>query len=169
MKKVFYLLGCITLLSACTQKEKTETSTTTAQEATVAEYALPLDTAIAYAKRYNYMANKVLKDPAPIRAYTIRAADLLEAMGLPLNYVDSAMYDHVRVYIGMDANNKFRLLLTPVENADIANGKAGDDVILKGPFSSGNATSGDPVMQGQYVMDFTGPCPNSCSTGPLNQ
>jgi hypothetical protein len=167
MKKVIYILACIISLSACKQKETKTTNTT--QEENAAEYALPLDTAVAYTQRYNALALEILKDSAPIKAYTIRAVDLMEALGMPLEYASSAKYSHVRVYIGMDSNNKFRLLLTPVEGADIIKEVAGNDIILKGLFTSGTVTSGDPVLDGEYVMDFTGPCPNSCSTySPLN-
>ncbi len=167
MKKVIYILACITSLSACTQQDTKPT--TLVQEEHMAEYALPLDTAVDYVKRYNTLAMEVLKDSAPIKSYTIRAADLIEAMGMPLSYVDSVKYDHVRVYIGVDGNNKFRLLLTPVQGANIYKDIAGNDVILEGAFTSGPRSAGANASQGKYVMDFTGPCPNSCSANsPLN-
>ena len=167
MKKVIYILACIVSLSACKQKE---TKTTIgAQEENIAEYALPLDTAVSYIQRYNDIIRAVLNDTAPIKAYTIRSVDLLEAMGLPIAYADSAAYDHVRVYLGIDSTHKFRLLLTPVDEADIEKEICGNDIILKGLFTSGTVASGTPVNDGKYVMDFTGPCPNSCSSyGPLN-
>lgn len=162
MKKVIYILACVVSLSSCTQ---TETKTTLpTQEENIAEYALPLDTAIAFTRRYNNLALRVLGDSAPIKSYTIRAIDLLEAMGMPLAYADSAAYDHVRVYIGVDSRNKFRLLLTPVDGAVISKGISGEDKILEGLFTSGLRSSTDNPLSGQYVMDFTGPCPNSCAT-----
>ncbi len=166
MKKVIYILACVVSLASCTQ---TETKTIlTAQEENIAEYALPLDTAIAYTQRYNDLAVRVLNDSAPIRSYTIRAVDLLEAMGLPIAYADSAAYNHVRVYLGVDSDNKFRLLLTPVDGADITKDIPGEDKILEGLFTSGLRSATANPLSGQYVMDFTGPCPNSCSaSSPL--
>jgi hypothetical protein len=162
MKKTFFLLTSIAILSVACNRNAGETKSNSKSD-DIAEYALPLDTAISYTRNYNDLAVAVLGDSAPIRSYTIRAEDLVEAMGIPHECAEQAKYKDIRVYLGIDGQNKFRLLLTPVEGADIEHGVAGDDVILDGQFVSGNNPSGD-MQTGRYVMDFTGPCPNSCSS-----
>jgi hypothetical protein len=69
----------------------------------------------------------------------------------------------VRAYIGLDDQNQFRLLFTPVEGASIENNESGTDIILEGQFTRGSDTSGYPVLEGNYILNFTHPCPNFCS------
>lgn len=168
MKKVMYIMVCLSALFACTPTEK-KTITTDATES-LAEYALSLDTAVSYTKRYDSIVRATLHDTIPIKAYTIRVVDLIEALGMPLKDTIDVKYNHIRVYLGMDQKDNFRLLLTPVAGADINNGIPGNDVILRGLYSNGLGTASDPVKNGSYVLDFTGPCPNSCPVNsPLNQ
>lgn len=103
------------------------------------------------------------KDLVPIRAFTIRSIDLLEVMGLPIDslQLSSAIkYEHARIYLGLDSNNQFKLYLTPVVNAQLSetNPKGGQDVFLRGAFQG---TTGE-VQEGEYVMDFSAPCPKTC-------
>ncbi len=165
MKNTFYFLVLITLLSACQQTEKKERAVF---EKPVAEYALAYDSAVAYTKRYDSISNAHFKGNVPIRAFTIRSTDLLEAMGISL--ADTVQYDHIRVYLGMDKNNKFRLLITPTKGVNIDRGIAGEDVILSGPYTRGRRGLEATTSDGQYVLDFTSPCPPTCPTsGLLNQ
>lgn len=159
MKQVIFTLFGITLLMACGQNKQTAVQST---ESDAAEYALPLDSAIAYTMRYDSIIKATLNEEAPIKAYTVRAADIFEAIGMPLSDTAKAAYKHIRVYLGVDYNNNFRLLLTPVENASIIKGVAGNDVILAGPYFEGAKSAGLPLQTGKYVLDFTGPCPSSC-------
>jgi hypothetical protein len=156
MKKVIYMLACLPLAFGCAKDKTTNT------EEHIAEYALPLDSAVSYVTRYDSIVKKVLDNSIPIKAYTIRAVDLMEALGMPLEDTVKVKYNHIRVYMGMDAKNNFRLMLTPVNNADIVSGIPGEDVILDGHYSASTKNSGEPINIGQYVLDFTGPCPNSC-------
>lgn len=158
MKKVVYLLACLPFAFACTKSNASKTNA----DDHVAEYALPLDTAVSYITRYDSIVKYVLNNDIPIKAYTIRAVDLMESLGLPLEDTVKASYSHIRVYLGVDASNNFRLMLTPVKDADIIKGVAGEDVILDGNYTASTRDAGEPINIGQYVMDFTGPCPNSC-------
>lgn len=160
------LLSLIFLISCSQPKEEIAEEV---KAPAVAEYALDLDSAVYYIHRYDSVAKANLKGSLPLKAFTIRAVDLLQALGLPEK--TPVKYTHARVYLGMDKNNQFRLFFTPVEGASIKNGEAGQDVILKGPHSHGLADAGDGLTSsGSYVLDFTAPCPNTCPSGsPLNQ
>lgn len=164
MKKVIYFLACLPFTFACTKSS--ENKINNGDE--VAEYALPLDTAVSYITRYDSIVKHVLNNDIPVKAYTIRAIDLMESLGIPLEDTANVKYKHIRVYLGMDAGNNFRLMLTPVKDANIEAGVPGEDVILDGSYTASTRDAGDPINIGQYVMDFTGPCPNSCpSNTPL--
>lgn len=171
MNRLFYLFLCA-FLFACTQTEKKDSGLEEGrQQADTAEYALPLDSAVLYINRYDSIAQAILKNPAPVRAYTVRAADLLEALGLPENI--KTKYKHVRAYVGMDLNNQFRLFFTPVEGASIHETNPGKDIILKGAFTRGlrgdTGIDATVIQNGEYVLDFTAPCPNTCpSDSPLS-
>jgi hypothetical protein len=160
-----YLLFLV-LIFGCTKPKE---ETTPANDApTVAEYALDLDSAVQYIHRYDSLAKASLKGSVPIKAFTIRAADMLQALGLPES--SKVKYTHARVYLGTDANGNFRLFFTPVDGASISKGEAGKDVILTGPHKHGLADApGVLTTSGSYVLDFTAPCPNTCPTNsPLN-
>lgn len=119
---------------------------------------VPLDSAKAFIKRYDSICSKLL-GIIPIRAYTIRAQDLTQVLGLP--DTTTCTYDHVRVYLGMDNNNQFKLFFTPVIKAslDPRDMQAGIDVILGHIDSDPNSG---------YVLDLNAPCPTTCDqTSPL--
>ncbi len=167
MKNSLLTILFLALIIGCSQpKEETDTEK---KAPAVAEYALDLDSAVYYIHRYDSVSKANLQGSIPIKAFTIRAADLLQALGLPEK--TPVNYTHARVYLGMDKNNQFRLFFTPVEGASIKNGIAGQDVILKGPHKHGLADADNSLAtDGSYVLDFTAPCPNTCPNGsPLNQ
>ncbi|NOS94066.1 MAG: hypothetical protein HOP30_19285 [Cyclobacteriaceae bacterium] len=168
MKKNLLTILSVALLFACSPKEKEEVELLNDGNQ-IAEYALDLDSAIQYVNRYDSIAKASLKDTIPFKAFTVRAVDLLEALGLPEN--TKVKYTHARIYLGMDQNDHFRLFFTPVQGASIKNGEAGQDVILKGPHKHGLAEDAKlQLSNGSYVLDFTAPCPNTCPNGsPLNQ
>ncbi len=166
MKKSIYFLSLIVLVTACNPSEKKTADNPTKGPA---HFALSLDSAVAYTKRYRKISREIFKDTVPVKAFTVRAEDLIESLGIA--GVDSIKYKHVRVYLGFDSNNKFRLFLTPVKDADIKGHKPGTDIILNGPFTPGLGDDATSVTtSGQYVLDFSAPCPVVCPTGsPLNQ
>lgn len=165
MKKLIYFLSLIILVTACNQPEK-KTAENVAKGP--ARFALSLDSAVAYTKNYRQISKKIFKDSVPIKAFTVRAADLIESLGI--TGADSIKFSHVRVYLGIDNNNKFRLFLTPVKDASIKDHKPGEDVILNGPYTPGLGDDGlSATTSGDYVLDFSAPCPSSCPTSsPLN-
>lgn len=118
---------------------------------------VPLATAQANIARYDSMCTIIFSKMggnAPIKAYTVHAADLFESLGIPGSYADSSLcrYHHARVYLGLDSSYSFKLYFTPVTGADLSADEpvAGTDIILKD-------TKGD-----SYVMDLNAPCPNTC-------
>jgi hypothetical protein len=164
MKKLIYFLSLIVLVTACNPQEKKAAENLMKGPA---HFALSLDSAIIYTKHYRKVSREIFKDTVPVKAFTVRAADLIESLGIA--GVDSIKYSHVRVYLGLDNNNKFRLFLTPVKDASIKDHKPGEDVILNGPYMPGLDEVGNVSSSGSYVLDFTAPCPTSCPTGsPLN-
>ena len=111
---------------------------------------------------YDSMARTYLKTD-PIKAFTIRSVDLIEAIGLTPEVDSIAKYKHVRIYLGLDSLNKFKMYLTPVKGAKLSQGKAGIDVILDGPYEGIPDKNGEvSETTGQYMMDFTKPCPTTC-------
>ncbi|MBI1767237.1 MAG: hypothetical protein HYR67_02550 [Bacteroidetes bacterium] len=180
MKKSLYSLLAVGLVVvyACNSK-----SSDTAQKSeplilsggATSLYAVPLDTAVKNIKHYDknikmydsLIAAAQGKKPdkkIPIKAFTIRAADLFEAMGMSAADTVKATYKYVRVYLAMNHKNDFKMYLTPVDGANLSANPpvAGKDVIMTGKY---NGLSSD----GSYVLDFTQPCPTTCPTGsPLN-
>lgn len=170
MKNLFYFLICITIAFSCTKTENPLEANAAADKPKpmdTAEYAISLDSAIAYTKRFDSIARANFKGTTPIKAYTVRSVDLLEAMGISKK--TTVIYDHVRIYLGMDFNNTFRMVLTPVVGADLPKGIAGKDKILKGPYRRNISDTEFVLEDDSYVLDFTAPCPATCPTGsPLN-
>ncbi len=136
------------------------------------KFTTPVDEAKSAVERYASLmdqydsalvnSNMAVLLNSPLKSFTIRSIDLIEAMGMKMKYERKAKYEYVRVYIGLDEDNQFKLFLTPVEGADLDAHppKAGRDHILhkdKVKDADGNWTEGDG-----YVMDFAKPCPNTC-------
>jgi len=178
MKKLVY--GIIALLAlGCNSTPSTNTASNTASSSaektaslltssTSSLYAVPLAEAVDNISRYNknikiydsLIAVAEGKKPdhkVPLKGFTIRAADLFEAMGLPVADTVNATYKAIRVYLGYSHKHEFKMYLTPVEGANLGANPpvAGKDIILKGPFFK---LGGD----GDYVLDFTQPCTATC-------
>jgi hypothetical protein len=164
--KPYYLIIAL-LIVFCCSKENADDQSAESADAEVrdtAYFALNLDSAKSFTERYRKMAKEVLKDTVPVKAFTVRAKDLLEALGIKKA---KPKFEYVRVYLGLDDQDKFRLMLTPVVDADFKKGHAGKDVILSGPFKPGDKyKAGESASaNGEYVLDFNMPCPNTCDTG----
>lgn len=135
-------------------------------------YAVGLDTAVKNVQYYDKVVKQVLGGIDPIRAFTIRSVDLVESIGLDTKYLKHAEYRHIRIYMGLDsANNEFKIYLTPVKGAKLSAGIPGTDVILDGPYKGNKKDAADGIGDGdgEYVLDFSQPCPNACDDdSPLN-
>jgi hypothetical protein len=139
--------------------------------------SLPLDSVLVRADRakrnmafYDALVNKVFHE-IPIESFTIRAQDLLAAMGLSNSLLPAAPYKYVRVYLGYDSVKTeqrpagFRLYIVPVVDANLDHGAniGGRDLMMD---STGhaliNTTSKKLSEETEYVLDLNAPCPRTC-------
>jgi hypothetical protein len=172
-KSTFYYLSiCLLLMMGC-QPTTNSVESTASMEATEVDdnqkslYAVPLSKAIDDIGRFDSLSTEYLQQ-IPIKAFTIRSIDFLEAMGV--SNTTPTKYTHVRIYLGMDSSNNYKLFLTPVKGAKLSSKipVAGKDVILNGPYQGKVGELQD--TNGSYVLDFSQPCPSACDDGsPLNQ
>jgi hypothetical protein len=164
------MMGCHERPSATTSKDSiiAENNCRQAQD-TVQRVLANLGEARRNIEHYQQLCRK-WKEKEPIEAYTIRAVDLLTAMGLPASLADSdsCRFKHIRVYMGYDDAIGFKLYIVPVTGAclqgNISQWNLGMDVKLD--------KDGLPVMRGigspaiestdNYVLDLNAPCPNTC-------
>ncbi len=134
-------------------------------------FAVSLDSAEKNVQYYDSLVKSAL-GVDPIRAFTIRSVDLVEAMGMDMKVLKKAKYRHVRIYMGLEeSTGEFKIYLTPVKGAKLSAGEPGTDVILDGPYTGkkGNGEEGLEDGNGPYVFDFSQPCPNACDpNSPLN-
>ena len=106
-----------------------------------------------------------LKTFNQIESFTVRAKDLIMAMGMDTSNLSSMLYDHVRVYLGYNQqNNAFKLFFVPVTGASICNDQPGNDVMIgsNGLPSPPPAGGYAPGLQGLNVLDLNKPCPSLC-------
>jgi uncharacterized membrane protein (UPF0182 family) len=160
MKKIIYgfAIACLVTVLACNTKPAEPAQNQSQLENVVEDitetmYAVPLDTAMKNVHRYDSISQKYLKE-IPVKSFTIRSVDLLEAMGMP---VTDTKFKHVRVYLGLNDGNDFKIYLTPVVHADLSANppRAGKDHILSGKYHGLGGS-------GPYMLDFAQPCPNTC-------
>jgi len=136
----------------------------------------PLTTARQYTHSYDSICHHIHgNDDLTIHAYTIRAVDLLAAMGLPPTLADSSIcrFKHIRVYMGYENKVGFKLFIVPVDGAclkgkDSSMWAAGNDVLLDKyarPILAPDSSSNGMVTTDTYVLDLNAPCPNTCPSG----
>lgn len=137
----------------------------TMKDTTETLYAVALELALKDMKRYDSVTKAKLGSD-PIRAFTIRSVDLLEAMGMSPSDTVKTKFEHVRLYMGLNNTNDFKLFLTPVEGAklDATPPVAGKDVILKGNIKMTATETGENPEE-PYMLDFSQPCPKTCPEG----
>jgi hypothetical protein len=113
------------------------------------------------------------KDATPIHAFTIRAVDLLAALGMSPTLADdsSCRFKHIRVYMGYDSLKAgFKLYIVPVDGACLKGENssmwyAGTDVFLDKhatPVMAVDSGSNGMASTDTYVLDLNAPCPNTC-------
>lgn len=169
-------LGLILLLS-CQRESSTGTPPSNedlafAQSDSLPAYTTPVAEAREAVQRYADLMREydsaliIAKMPiplnSPLKSFTVRAIDLIRALGMDIKYKENAKYKYVRVYIGMDESpQQFRLFLTPVvdANLDTIPAKPGKDRIL---YKRIKDADGNLLTDEGYVMDFAMPCPNTC-------
>jgi hypothetical protein len=185
MKQKLFILGLSLGLSAamgCSDqpvaKEKNERAVTQNDCGqavdTVNRVLVPLTKALKDIYSYDSLNRLHWKGTTPIESYTIRAVDLLAAMGMPATLADSSIcrFKYVRVYMAFRNKVGFKLYIMPVDNAclkgnDPSKWKGGNDVLLD--------KNGNPIMipldstaiasDDEYLLDLNAPCPNTCPSG----
>ncbi|MEI3800356.1 MULTISPECIES: hypothetical protein [unclassified Chitinophaga] len=173
-------VGCKNQPSAGTAKPGPATKNDCNQVTdSVGRVLVNLVTARQRIQSYDSLCRLHWKGAEPIEAYTIRAVDLLAAMGLPPELADSSIcrFKHIRVYLGFQDKVGFKLYVVPVDNAcmkgkDPAKWNAGTDVILDKDANPilANIDSTGIAAYDKYVLDLNAPCPNTCpEPGPLKE
>jgi hypothetical protein len=137
-----------------------------------------LDSAVTDINYFNSLCQSRLGGSTPpIRAYTIRAIDLIGALGMDTTLEDSAKYKHIRMYLAYRQNAGFKLYLVPVDSAyiggtDTANWRGGYDIFLnsEGKCIPHNKQGTRNTASADYVLDLNAPCPATCAeNSPLTQ
>lgn len=129
-----------------------------------------LDSAVADVESFDSLNIINRDDSIQAKSFTIRAEDLLGAMGMPATLADSkiCVYKHIRVYLAYRETVGFKLFLVPVNGADLNKDVPGKDILL----DSTGAPIVDPakhLLEKQYVLDLNAPCPKTCADGsPLS-
>lgn len=110
--------------------------------------------------------NTIPDSLVPIKAFTVRAADLFAALGVS----DSVQhtYDNIRVYFGYSQKeDEFKLYIVPVADANIADTISGRDVLLDHSGRPAPMPHDHPLAD-RYVLDLNAPCPSLCDvSSPL--
>ncbi len=122
---------------------------------------LSLNTAARDTKHFRDVCDSA-KIGNPLKAFMVRGVDLLQALDLGcLIPKDSKVFTDttaVRMYIGLDSLNNFKLFIVDVDGASFSKGIAGKDRFFNMKTGAKTLTS-DPG-----VLDFNQPCPNTCDT-----
>lgn len=117
---------------------------------------------------YDSICNNTFVGIKPVanKSYTIRAIDLLLAMGISGKYADSALckYKYARAIIGYDRVAGYQLFLVPVVGANLKIPIAGSNVYLDSLGNGINPISTKNSTGNEYVLDLNAPCPNTCGS-----
>ena len=162
MKKIsFYIFAVILLCLGFACASKTESPEKKIAEPKVAESStsvlVPVAEAAVNIQNYISKCKLVFNDSVPVMAFTTRAADLLGALGLSDTLENHCAYNHVRAYLGLDSQNKFKLYFVSVSNASLITNVGGEDV----PVPSSGANSQPSVL------DLNTPCPQVCASNNI--
>lgn len=159
IKFIVVLTACLFFTFACTNKAETKESNVTTSNVHEIPPAIlvPVSEAAGNIQNYINMCDSLLQDHVPVLAFTTRAADLLGAMGLSDTLEKHCNYNHVRAYIGLDAQKKFKLYFVSVSGATLSANYGGEDV----------AVPGTPPSLEPNVLDLNTPCPQVCATNNI--
>lgn len=132
----------------------------------VSKVLCPLTTAFRDVQLFDSLSRAYLGDSIPVRAYTIRAVDLLDALGMPDELADSAIckYKYIRAYLGYRKGKGFKLYIVPVVGASLKDNIGGCDIMLNSIGKAAVRTGGltGYAEEEEYVLDLNAPCPKTC-------
>ncbi|HLZ17003.1 MAG TPA: hypothetical protein VKQ08_08180, partial [Cyclobacteriaceae bacterium] len=137
MKKAFFFFTGVVLTLVFTWiYKKYDSNKPTGPD--TAFFALPLSTAKSYIHKYRQYDSAFKQYDAIVRKcdsaawapyskvrenmprhFTVRATDLIEALGFSKDQMGIMKHHHVRVYLGLDDSAQFHLLFTPVIGAEL--------------------------------------------------
>lgn len=174
MKKFFISTVSLVLfvcLIACNQGSTTKT--TASSNVTINDVPLTsllVDNKIIQADVNGFELLFTEHNMPALKAYTVRASELLAAMGIDTNLVKGQVaYNHIRVYPGYDKEQGYKLYILPVEDADLVKGLGGFDMVFNkdgkvigrrsGWGGLSKAADGDSSW---YGLNLNAPCPNTC-------
>jgi hypothetical protein len=181
MKKIIYKMLLVTFVTAMTAACNDKMADSSAESGSrdvldsVQLVLTPYAVASGDIGRFKSIQDTVLKyanqpqlgTATAITAYTIRAIDMLAAMGLPSNLVNSkeCKYKYARVYLAVDSLLKFKLYILPVQGANLTDSIGGTDIYLnsKGKYKNPATQDGD---SDKYMLDLNAPCPSTCADNP---
>jgi hypothetical protein len=157
------LLSCQQTTSPASQDSAPNSVPDSIPSSRKAEYAVSKELALqsnaAYVQKMKMLAPG---GSDPVRAFTVRSEDFLQLLNIDLTELPKNYHSHVRIYLGYE-NGNTKLYFTPVKGAALSGDSAvaGVDLYWDGPFE------GDPSTQlaagkGEYLFDFTKPCPTTC-------
>ncbi|WP_430402706.1 hypothetical protein [Fluviicola sp.] len=162
--KVFLFSGTFLLvLAGCKNDEKKDNAALEnppTNKGVVYKDTVSLLTAQNHIRNYLNGCDSLFQDKIPIRSYSINKSDIFGILGV--TSVPNCTYDHCRVYIGLTAEYKFKLYMTPTvlkvtRNSNGSIDSTYVDFILY-----------DSVNKRSFVYDLNAPCPSTCDkTSPL--
>lgn len=163
-----FLLGALVFFASCAQQDHKQASqpyfidSSLLVPAALAKEDIADFDSIATITLNGNNIHKSLSTQIPVKAFTIRAEDLLLAMGIS-DYINIDACNDIRVYMGFnEPENQFKLYVVPVVFGSHAT-EAGRDAFLnnKGDIANLLPCSTDSTT-GLYVLDLNAPCPNLC-------
>ncbi|GAA4457998.1 hypothetical protein [Rurimicrobium arvi] len=174
MKLTGYSIVCIAaLITICScAKERKPEHLSVAYDPEIEDVLYPADSACRDIAAFDSLCMAHFHgDAPPAKAFTIRAIDLVSALGLPYDS-NSCTFKHVRVYMGYNPEHQFKLFVVPVKGAELSppNINAGQDYLLNSEGHGVPVQPGPTGIRTQYVLDLNTPCPSTCDmSSPLMQ
>lgn len=154
---IFYLLFvCIVVSFGCTRADRSAQDTDVNLPCSpsltdTAFYAISRDTAGDWIHRYQ-KAN-----PSATKFFTVYATDLWEALGIP-RQKRCSVYPNLRATMAMAPDKSIHLLFSPATIQGI-------EIVLRGKYTGrprGAVLEASDVSEGEYMLDFSNPCPTTC-------
>lgn len=129
---------------------------------------LSLKTAAKATKHFREVCESA-KIGNPIKAFMVRGVDLMQALDLgcmlPKDAAAAAAFTDttaVRMYLGLDSLNNFKLFVVDVDGASFSKSIPGKDRFFNTKTSAKTLTSSN-----SGVLDFNTPCPNTCDQSSI--
>jgi hypothetical protein len=177
--KIVQITAMICVIGTIACNNPTPEKASGLSEKSVDSLLVPESIANADIKAFDSMSMAMVpgSKEAPIIAYTVSADELLAAMGIDRSKIPDSLikYNNIRTYLGYHADpsgktpSGFKLYIAAVEGADIANNKAGIDILFnkngKPIPKNGSQTKLLGDEEG-YYFDLNAPCPHSCPEVP---